>query len=943
MIEQAENLRDLTYDNQTLLLINAYYTLKLSMHVVEVKEENVKTMTLLYNDALKLKDAGMINKAELLTAQVAAENASRELESAKNSVSVVDKAIKNLLKIDDSTARISLINPVTDYANTTNLLPDEEYFNNLVHQNSKALKAIELKKSSLKNQRKIAASGYMPNVAVFAKQNLYSYHLPGYISPKTVLGAGLSWNLFDGLSREANIKLADKAITEAEITKDKTYDQITLGVRSYLTQAEDAMYNLKTLQTTLQLCNELIEIRQKSFKEGMKEYKAEVRFMRALFYYHALDFYRNIPMVTENDPVGSYIPPRYTPQQTFDYIESELKDCVGDMLPASTCPYGQASQGAAYTLLAKLYLNSEVYTGVAKYAECKEACKKVMDMGYSLESDYSKLFNADNNKRTNEIIFALPVSAEHTVSWGSSTYLVCGQLSMSNANQNVADFGVTSGWSEFRLRPEFVDKFTQTDIDGGGDKRCKFFTNGQSKDVTSMTDETTGYLSEKWSNLKDDGTTASNTANDGVETDFPLFRLADVYLMYAECVVRLHNDWDNWGGGSDAADPTVIASRRQGAIYWINQLRERSNASDVWASNFADDDAFLQFILDERTDIDTEEKVIQLLVSAYPDANPAWVGEISSDNLIDNQAPHLPSNPNDKQVESHYNYSSYNKWDDELFRFDPAENATFSSLDSPGQLWGAYYKSIATVNQALAGIDKVCPDGNLSATMKAAKAEALLVRAYCHFQLVNIFAKAYKDDEASKNDVGVPYVTEIEDVVSKKYDRGNVASVYDKIGKDLEAGLEMVSDVNYKTAPKYHFNINAAHAFAARYYLYKRNYEKVIDHANEVLGTDSTSFQRMVMDLSKFEGCSSLSDYANVWHAPEANGNLMLIDTYSLMQRRVFGYRYSYAGPKNKRCSHKAGRLKDFFQEKKNTKKQTPFLMAETATQRQTKTRLSCG
>ena len=149
-------------------------------------------------------------------------------------------------------------------------------------------------------------------------------------------------------------------------------------------------------------------------------------------------------------------------------------------------------------------------------------------MGYSLESDYSKLFNADNDKRTNEIIFALPVSAEHTVSWGSSTYLVCGQVSMSNANQNVADYGVTAGWSEFRLRPEFVDKFTQTDIDGSGDKRCKFFTNGQSKDVTSMTDETTGYLSEKWSNLKDDGTKASNTSNDGVETDFPLFRLADV-------------------------------------------------------------------------------------------------------------------------------------------------------------------------------------------------------------------------------------------------------------------------------------------------------------------------------------------------------------------------------------------------------------------------------
>ena len=359
------------------------------------------------------------------------------------------------------------------------------------------------------------------------------------------------------------------------------------------------------------LCNEFLRNANAASFTGedevkMKEYKAEVRFMRALFYYHALDLYRNIPMVTENDPVGSFIPPRYTPQQTFDYIESELKDCVNDLLHASTCPYGQASQGAAYTLLAKLYLNSEVYTGVAKYAECKEACEQVMNMGYSLESDYSKLFNADNDKRTNEIIFALPVSATHTVSWGSSTYMVCGQLSMSNANQTPGDFGATSGWSEFRLRPEFVDKFEESDIysqgeDAKGDVRAKFFTNGQSKDVASMTDETTGYLSEKWSNKKDDGTDASNTANDGAETDYPLFRLSDVYLMYAECVARIKGtSWDDWNGGTDASDPAVIASRKKGAIYWINLVRERAGASDVWSSNFADDNALLQFILDER-------------------------------------------------------------------------------------------------------------------------------------------------------------------------------------------------------------------------------------------------------------------------------------------------------------------------------------------------------
>ncbi|WP_418855333.1 RagB/SusD family nutrient uptake outer membrane protein [Prevotella sp.] len=309
-------------------------------------------------------------------------------------------------------------------------------------------------------------------------------------------------------------------------------------------------------------------------------------------------------------------------------------------------------------------------------------------------------------------------------------------------------------------------------------------------------------------------------------------------------------------------------------------------------------DSFLDKTPDERTEIDTEEKVVQLLVSAYPEGNPAWVGEISSDNLIDNQAPHVPSNPNDRKegLTVHYNYSAYQKWDDELFRFDPAENATYSAGDSPGYLWMSYYKSIATVNHALAGIDRVCPDGNLSAKLKAAKAEALLLRAYDHFQLVNFFSKAYKDEESSKNDVGVPYVTEIEDVVSKKYDRGNVADVYKKIGEDLEAGLSMMSDINYTTAPKYHFNTNAAHAFAARYYLYAHNYEKVIEHANEVLGTDSASFQRMTMDLSQFSGCSTLSDYANVWHDPAQPGNLMMLDTYSLLLRRMFGCRYSYAG-----------------------------------------------
>lgn len=305
---------------------------------------------------------------------------------------------------------------------------------------------------------------------------------------------------------------------------------------------------------------------------------------------------------------------------------------------------------------------------------------------------------------------------------------------------------------------------------------------------------------------------------------------------------------------------------------------------------------FLDTVPDERTEINTTDKVVSLLVSAYPAGNPSWIGEISSDNLIDNQTPHYPSNPNKKQVLAHYNYKQYSLWDNQLFRFDPATQAAYSDSDSPGSLWSNYYASVATVNHALEAIEQLEAADSASAELKAAKGEALLLRAYDHFMLVNIFSKAYKNAEDSKEDVGIPYVYETENVVSKEYDRGNVADVYAKIGKDLEEGLKLASNINYTTAPKYHFNTNAAHAFAARYYLFTRQWQKVIDHADEVLGTDSASVQNMLLDLSTFSDCSYASDYANAWQHPDLNNNLMILDTYSLLDRRLFGYRYSCAG-----------------------------------------------
>lgn len=307
-------------------------------------------------------------------------------------------------------------------------------------------------------------------------------------------------------------------------------------------------------------------------------------------------------------------------------------------------------------------------------------------------------------------------------------------------------------------------------------------------------------------------------------------------------------------------------------------------------------DSFLDHQPDERTQIDNEDKVVQLLRSSYPDCNPSWMGEINSDNIIDNQTPHMPSNPNTTQVLSHYNYSQYSLWDNQLFRFEPATQATYSDYDSPGFLWGSYYSSIAQTNAALDAINEISAKSGMTEKLKAARGEAELIRAYDHFMLVNFFSPAFVDSTKSKNDVGVPYVTEVEHVVNKQYDRSNVADTYKKIQADLEAGLADISDLNFNTAPKYHFNVDAAHAFAARFYLFSHQWEKVIEHADAVLGTDSASIKAKTMNYGIFGDCSTSDDYATQWQNPSLGNNLMLLTTNTVLSRRIFGYRYSIAG-----------------------------------------------
>ncbi|MCD7714545.1 MAG: RagB/SusD family nutrient uptake outer membrane protein [Prevotella sp.] len=334
---------------------------------------------------------------------------------------------------------------------------------------------------------------------------------------------------------------------------------------------------------TIALCNEFLRYAADDKISGfsaadqaeIKHYRAEARFIRALAYYHALDLYRNIPFVTEDDPVGSYVPPRYTADQIFEYIETELKDASEDMLDRSECEYGRACKQAAYTLLARLYLNAEVYTGVAHWTDCITYCNEVINAGYTLESDYAKLFNADNDKRTNEIIYSFPVDAEHTVSWGATTYIICGGVNNASDTQVPADYGVSSGWGNYRLRGELPSLFSD------GDGRAMFYTEGQTLTIDVVDNQAYGYLPEKFTNLTDEGLAASNTDDGGVDTDMPVFRLADVYLMLAEAVVM---------GGN--------GSSRATALSYVNALRERAYGDA--SGDITDSQLTADFILDER-------------------------------------------------------------------------------------------------------------------------------------------------------------------------------------------------------------------------------------------------------------------------------------------------------------------------------------------------------
>lgn len=306
--------------------------------------------------------------------------------------------------------------------------------------------------------------------------------------------------------------------------------------------------------------------------EEARLYRNEARFLRALSYWHAIDLFGNVPFVTENDKIGSTLPKQISRADLFKYLESELKELETLLKDPRTNEYGRADKGAVWMLLAKLYLNSEVYTGTAKYAEARTYAEKVIGAGYSLKSNYASLFLADNHLNNPEVIFSVNFDGLKTQTWGGTTFIIHAGV---GGSMDANNFGINGGWSGLRSTKNFVNLFPSTD--GSQDARGRFHSAGQDLEINNFSTFTEGYPFIKFKNVTSTGVAGSDASGNFVDTDFPMFRLADAYLIYAEAVLR-------GGGGSTAT-----------ALGYINSLRTRANASTISASNLT-----LDFILDER-------------------------------------------------------------------------------------------------------------------------------------------------------------------------------------------------------------------------------------------------------------------------------------------------------------------------------------------------------
>ncbi|MFR1235098.1 MAG: TolC family protein [Barnesiella sp.] len=264
MVSIAEINREQVHANLQVLLVETYFGLRLGQRVVEVREQTYRSLEKHYQNALKLEANGMINKAERLFVKVNMDEAKRELESAKKDLNVAQNGFKVLIKMDSEND----IRPVTPLF-INDGLPSVSYFKSLVSDNNYIINQIKLEENIAENELNIARTGYVPNIALFGKQTLYAHGIEKNLLPRTMIGVGFTWNIFDGLDRERKVRQAKISKQTLELGREKAIDDIRVAIDKFYSQIQNALDNITALNTTIEMSQELVRMRKKSFTEGM--------------------------------------------------------------------------------------------------------------------------------------------------------------------------------------------------------------------------------------------------------------------------------------------------------------------------------------------------------------------------------------------------------------------------------------------------------------------------------------------------------------------------------------------------------------------------------------------------------------------------------------------------------------------------------------------------
>ncbi|MBR6538790.1 MAG: TolC family protein [Bacteroides sp.] len=265
MIDLAQVGKDETQALLQTELIETYYALSLAAKVKEVRKATYLNLQRHYEHALKLEANGMITKAERLFADVNRQEAKREWESAKKAHEVAHRALCSLLNAEDSNIEFSPTSPLF----ITNALPDSLYFQSLIPSSNYAVNKLRLEESIADNELRISQSAYLPNIALLGKQTLYAHNLPRNLMPRSMVGIGFTWNLFDGLNREADVRVARLTQQSLALGKEKAMNDLQVWVQKLYSELQQAQDEVSTLQTTITMSEELLRIRRKSFEEGM--------------------------------------------------------------------------------------------------------------------------------------------------------------------------------------------------------------------------------------------------------------------------------------------------------------------------------------------------------------------------------------------------------------------------------------------------------------------------------------------------------------------------------------------------------------------------------------------------------------------------------------------------------------------------------------------------